>query len=163
MGQAIFFSGPIGTGKTTLGRAVAGRLDARFFDGDDFAVHDRPWYASSLSTSAGIADAVRVALSNHRLAVVAYPLRRTNYVYFCRRLGAAGHQMTVVTLRASMVRIVDPTRGRTFSPTEVTRIGEMIAEGYDARPFSDLVCHTDASSFGQTVETLLSRLQPLLM
>jgi shikimate kinase len=42
-GHATFSSGPIGAGKTTLGRAVANRLDAAFIEGDDYADHTKPW------------------------------------------------------------------------------------------------------------------------
>lgn len=42
-GHATFSSGPIGAGKTTLGRAVANRLDAAFVEGDDYADHTKPW------------------------------------------------------------------------------------------------------------------------
>jgi hypothetical protein len=94
MTQAIFFSGPIGAGKSTLGRAVAGRLGAAFLDGDDFADHRRPWYASSLGTSRSIATALLDALRQSPSAIVAYPLRCTNYVYFRRRMADAGHGLS---------------------------------------------------------------------
>lgn len=35
--QAIFLSGPIGVGKTTLGRALAGSLGGRFIDESEMA------------------------------------------------------------------------------------------------------------------------------
>ena len=62
MTTAIFFSGPIGAGKTTLGRSVAGPIDAAFIDGDDHADQSRPWFASSRSTNRNIADAALSAL-----------------------------------------------------------------------------------------------------
>jgi len=42
-GHATFYSGQIGAEKTTLGRAVATRLDAAFIEGDDYADHTKPW------------------------------------------------------------------------------------------------------------------------
>jgi len=33
--QAIFLNGPIGVGKSSLGRALAEALDGSFIDGDD--------------------------------------------------------------------------------------------------------------------------------
>ncbi len=158
-GQAIFISGPIGAGKTTLGRAVATRLDGKFFDGDDYAVHSKPWYASSLSTNRRIADAVLSALRTERIAVVAYPLRQANYVYFRRRVTEAGHRVVFVTLRASIKSILGPSRGRLFDADEERRAAEMIQQGYADRPFSDLIVDTDIASFGETVDMLLLKLQ----
>jgi hypothetical protein len=164
MGHAIFFNGAIGAGKTTLGRAAAARLGAAFLDGDDFSDPARPWYASSLSTSRGIADAALSALARTGsvVVVVAYPLRCSNYVYFRRRLTDAGHAAIFVTLRASLAATLSAGRGRSFSGEERRRIAEMIAEGYDARPFSDIVADTDAAGFDETVETIVRRLRPRL-
>ncbi len=50
-GFAIFLNGPIGVGKTSLGRALARNLGSAFIDGDDHATPGKPWYGSSLSTS----------------------------------------------------------------------------------------------------------------
>ena len=163
MTHAIFLSGPIGAGKTTLGRAVAGKMGAAFLDGDDFADHRRPWFASTLSTSQRIANAALGALQAGRVAVVAYPLRRTNYVYFRRCMTDAGHRLIVVTLRASVASILAATRGRQFDAGERGRIAKMIEEGYADRPFSDLIVDTDAGGFDETVETLMVRLKPLLV
>jgi ABC-type protease/lipase transport system fused ATPase/permease subunit len=162
MTQAIFFSGPIGAGKSTLGRAVAGRLGAAFLDGDDFADHRRPWYASSLGTSRSIATALLDALRQSPSAIVAYPLRCTNYVYFHRRMADAGHGLVVVSLGAAYEQLVHAGRGRVFSAGERARIAEMLAQGYGERPFSDLVVDTAATPFDATVALLVARLRPRL-
>lgn len=162
MTQAIFFSGPIGAGKTTLGRGVAARLGAAFLDGDDYADHDRPWYASSLGTSRGIAEALLAALRQHPAAIVAYPLRCTNYLYFRRRLADAGHGTLVVNLGASYDALVNAGRGRVFSADERARIAEMLAQGYADRRFGDLAVDTAAAGFAATVDILLARLRPRL-
>ena len=162
MTTAIFFSGPIGAGKTTLGRSVAGQIDAAFIDGDDHADQSRPWFASSRSTNRNIADAALSALQLRPAVVIAYPLRCTSYVYFRRRMTDAGHLPIFVTLRASAESILTVGRGREFGEDERARIFEMIAQGYADRPFSDHVVDTDAASFDQTVDMLLARLMPLL-
>jgi hypothetical protein len=161
-GCAVFLSGPIGSGKTTLGRAVAVRLDAAFLDGDDYADQTRPWYGSSLSTSRRIAAAGLAACAEHPVAVIAYPLRCANYVYYRRRFTDAGHRAIFVSLRASAAAILAPSRGRSFDAGERARIAEMIAQGYAYRPFSDLVVDTDAAGFDATVEILVARLTPLV-
>jgi DNA polymerase III delta prime subunit len=117
-GHAIFFSGPIGVGKTTLGRAVARRIGAEFLDGDDFARPDRPWYASILSTSRAIAEAALSIAGRGGTVIIAYPLGCLNYVYYRRRLADAGHRTTFVSLRASAASILGAGRGRTFSGAE---------------------------------------------
>ena len=162
MTHAIFFNGPIGSGKTTPGRAVAPRIGGTFRDGDDYADHCGPWFASSLSTSQRIASAVLVELQAGRVAIVAYPLRCINYVYFRRSVTKAGYHSIFVTLRASAASIVATTRGRQFDAAERDRIAEMVAQGYADRPFSDLIVNTDIAGFDETVETLVARLVPLL-
>ncbi|SDN69293.1 hypothetical protein SAMN05216360_110159 [Methylobacterium phyllostachyos] len=59
-----------------------------------------------------------------------------------------------ISLRAAYSSIVDPKRGRTFSNEERARIQVMIAEGYGARPFSDLIIDTDLGSFSETLAIL---------
>lgn len=155
VGQAVFFSGPIGVGKTTLGRAVAAELRGSFIDGDDYSDHSKPWFGSSLSTSRKIADATLDALAQAQIAVIAYPLRCTNFVYFQRRIRNGGHRATFVTLRASAASILAPSRGRLFDADERDRAVEMITQGYAHRPFSDFIVDTDVANFSQTVATLV--------
>ena len=162
MTHAIFFSGPIGSGKTTLGRAVAARLGGSFLDGDDYADHSGPWFATSLSTSRRIASATLAALAASPIVVVAYPLRCTNYVYYRRRMSDAGHRSIFVTLRASAASILGGGRDRRFDAGERKRIAEMIRQGYADRPFSDFIVDTDVTGFDRTVDLLVDRLTPLL-
>ena len=162
MTHAIFFNGPIGAGKPTLGRAVAARIDAAFLDGDDFSDHSRPWFASSLTTSERIASAALNGLAAKPTVVVAYPLRCTNFVYYRRRMSDAGHRPIFVTLRASAASILAADRGRAFDAGERERIIEMIAQGYGDRAFSDFTVDTDAASFERTTDLIVERLAPLL-
>jgi hypothetical protein len=152
--HAIFLSGPVGAGKTTLGRALAERLSGGFIDGDDFSDPDRPWYCSILQTSKAIVHAGITILKDRDAVIVAYPLGCINWIYFKRTFGDAGARPLFVSLRASYSSIVDQRRGRTFTREEHDRIQVMIAEGYGARPFFDLVLDTDKASFLATLAEL---------
>ncbi|MEI9995223.1 MAG: shikimate kinase [Rhizomicrobium sp.] len=153
-GHAIFLSGPIGTGKTTLGRALAERLGGEFIDGDGYTDQTRPWYCSIKRTSEAIVANGLSALETVPAVVVAYPLGCMNWIYFRRKFGDAGATPLFVSLRASYESITNPARGRVFAPWEHNRIREMIGEGYGARPFSDFVFDTDAGPFDETATRL---------
>lgn len=51
---AVFLNGPVGSGKTSLGRAIAACNGAAFIDGDDLSDPNRPWFCSILQTSRAI-------------------------------------------------------------------------------------------------------------
>ena len=152
--HAIFLSGPVGVGKTTLGRALAGQLGAEFIDGDDFLNPDRPWYCSILQTSKAVVRAGFGVLEDRSAVVIAFPLNCVDWIYFRRIYEDAGVRSLFVSLRASYSSIVDENRGRTFSQAEHDRIRVMIAEGYSERPFSDVVVDTDVSGFAVTLAQL---------
>lgn len=67
----IFLDGPIGVGKTSLGRAAAMSLNLGFIDGDD---HSAPghWLRSILRTSHKIVAASLDALRDRPAVIVAY-------------------------------------------------------------------------------------------
>ena len=152
--HAIFLNGPIGTGKTTLGHALAERLSGGFIDGDDFADPNRPWYCSILQTSRSIVMHGTGMLTTANVVVVAYPLGCINWIYFRRKFIEAGASPFFVGLQASFHAIVDERRGRSFSSEEHDRIQVMIAEGYGSRPFNDLLVATDRADFTTTLAEL---------
>lgn len=160
--HAIFLSGPIGSGKSTLGRALAGRLSGDFIDGDDFAAPDRPWYCSILQTSRAIVRAGMRVLNERSTVVIAYPLGCINWIYFRRKFGDAGVRPHFVSLKASYASIVAEDRGRVFSQEEHERIQVMIAEGYGARPFSDLIIDTGKASFAAILDELESEIRQMI-
>lgn len=152
--HVIFLEGSVGVGKTTLGRALARRLSGHFLDGDAFSERGKPWYASILRTSRAIVETGLERLGERPTLVVAYPLRCTNWIYFRRRFTDAGVRPHFVGLTATYDQIVADRRGRVFDPDEQARIRTMIAEGYGARPFSDLVCEMGTSSVHETLTRL---------
>lgn len=161
MKHAVLLDGPIGAGKTTLGRAVAGRIGAAFIDGDDHSDPLRPWYASSLRTSRSILRTALAALDDAPAVVIAWPLRCINWVWFRRRFGEAGVKPLFVSLRAAAASIVSAGRGRSFTPAERERIAVMLAEGYGARTFSDATLDTDRAGFTETLDHLEAELRRL--
>lgn len=153
-GHVVFLSGPIGVGKSTLGRSLAERLLGVFLDGDNFSQCGAPWYSCTLRTSQDLLEAGMAAVSQSGLAIVAYPLRRTNWVFFKRSFADRGIANVFVGLRASYGAITDESRGRVFSNEEKDRIKAMIAQGYGARCFSDVIVDTDAGGLSDTLFVL---------
>lgn len=160
--HAIFLSGPIGAGKTTLGRGLAERLGAGFIDGDDQADHSKPWYARIRTTSERIVRVGLEMLATHEAVVIAYPLGCSSWIYHRRKFGDAGVRPIFVTLRASYKNIVAANRGRQFTPWEHERIAAMLHEGYDTRTFSDLIFDTDKAGFDQTLAQLTEAVRRFL-
>ena len=158
---AIFLMGPIGVGKTTLGRALARKLGGGHVEGDDFHQPPRPWFATSLSTSRGVLGAVLALAAEHRPAVVSYPLRCREWVFYRRRLGEAGVRFVFVSLVADEGALLAATRGRTFDAAERGRIREMIDQGYPSRPFADLVVRTDRGPVEDSLNQIVCGLKDL--
>ena len=161
--HVVFLNGPIGVGKTTLGRALANRLGAAFIDGDDHSDPDRPWYSSIRRTSASIVEAGLGHLEFRPFVVVAYPLGCTTWIYYRRKFGDLGVRTLFVTLQASYEAIVAPRRGREFSLAEHERIKVMIAEGYSDRPFSDLIVDADQAPLEETADRLAAEVRRLVL
>ncbi|WP_449255615.1 shikimate kinase [Bosea sp. (in: a-proteobacteria)] len=159
---AIFLSGPIGAGKTTLGRALAERIGAGFIDGDDHADPDLPWYGSILQTSRAVVREGLALLETHPAVVVAYPLGCSGWIFYRRHFVDAGVRPIFVSLRASYEGIVDAGRGRVFDAAEHARIRVMVAEGYGERGFSDLIVDTDRHGFARTLDDLVAGLGRLM-
>jgi hypothetical protein len=160
--HALFLSGPIGVGKTTLGRALSASIGSGFIDGDDHSDPDKPWYCSILRTSIAMVETGFAVLESKPAVVIAYPLTCINWIYFRRKFGDASIRTLFISLRATFASIVDEGRGRRFDEDEQRRIRIMIAEGYGARPFSDLIVDTDQDSFQNTLVHLASETQRMM-
>ena len=154
--HAILLSGPLGVGKTSLGRALAARLGGGFVDGDDHSDAELPWYCSTLRRGHAVVTTGLGLLEAHTFVIIAYPLRCTDWIFYKRRFDDAGVHSIFVNLRASFEEIVAPTRGRKFTNAEQARIGVMIREGYSDRQFGDLTIDTGSQSFDATFQVLAS-------
>ncbi|MBC9208382.1 shikimate kinase [Roseomonas aerophila] len=155
---AVFLNGPIGSGKTTLGRALARRIGGVFIDGDDYSDPGRPWYCSILRTSRAVVRATQDAFAVSDHAVIAYPLGCATWMFYRRHIEAVGARPVFVNLRASYPQIVAPGRLREFDAAEHARIRQMIAEGYAERPFADATIDTGTATVEETLVALLASL-----
>lgn len=157
--RAIFLSGSIGAGKSTLGAALARARHAAFIEGDAYSDPDKDWFASSLTTARRILAAICAA--GRAEAIVAYPLRRVEWTFYRRRLEALAIQPIFIGLRAEAAAILDSARGRVFDRDEQLRIKEMIAQGYGARGFYDAIIDTDARDVAATAAELARRVEEI--
>jgi hypothetical protein len=145
----------MGVGKTTLGRALATRIGARFIDCDELADPSKDWVAEVFTVSQKLVFGAIKALKANPIVIVARPLRARDWTFFRERFRALGVTTYCITLTASAVAILGPARGRVFDAGEKDRVHQMIAEGYGTRPFSDLIVETDRHSFAETVAQLV--------
>jgi hypothetical protein len=159
MTPAIFLTGTIGAGKTTLGRALARALGGGHVEGDDYHQPPKPWFATSLSTCRGVLGAALALAAEGRPAIVSYPLRCREWIFYRRRLGEAGIRSAFVSLVAGEKALLSPGRGRTFDAGDRRRIVEMLDQGYGARPFADLVVRTDQGSVDEALAGLIAALE----
>lgn len=159
MPPAIFLMGAIGAGKTTLGRALAREIGGEHVEGDDHQKPPRPWFATSLSTSRDTLRAVLAAGAAKRPAIVSYPLRCREWIFYRRRLAEAGIRSVFVSLAAGEQALLAPGRGRVFTAGDRHRILEMLDQGYGARPFADLTVRTEGCNAGEALATLIDGLE----
>jgi predicted ATPase len=152
---AIFLMGAIGSGKTTLGRALALELGGGHVEGDDHQQPPKAWFATSLSTSRSTLRAVLAVAASGRPAVVSYPLRCREWIFYRRRLADAGIRSAFVSLVAGEEALLAPSRGRAFTDEERRRIREMLQQGYGARRFADLAVRTDQGDAQETLARLI--------
>ncbi|WP_295808775.1 hypothetical protein [uncultured Nitratireductor sp.] len=157
--SVISFEGPVGVGKTTLGRAVSSHLGFGFVDGDDHSLPG-PWLRSILQTSRRIARACEEQLETRPVVIMAYPLRCTNWLFFRETFRRRGIAYYCISLAADAAHIA--ARERLLTPDEMARSSQMTAQGYGQRPFSDLVIRTDKGGFAFTRDHLADKVRGLV-
>ncbi|TDA46714.1 shikimate kinase [Burkholderia pyrrocinia] len=142
----IHLNGPINSGKTTIGRALARALpEARFIDGDDHdAPEDAPFDVQWAIALERLVTQITQACERH--LVIAYPIGDAEFERLRAACDARAARLFVVTL-APPEAVAASNRG-TRAPTdwERQRIAEMYREGYAARAFSDCVIDTSNAS-----------------
>jgi len=155
---AIFLHGSIGVGKSTLGVALAEALGGRFTDGDSFLRRNVRWFQSSRAVAQGMAAA---AIAGPHPAVLAYPLRCTDMLFLRGTLARAEVRALFVNLHAPLDMLMDVRRGRVFDGWERARTAEMIAQGYNDRPWADLRLDTSRPA-EESLARLHAKVTPLL-
>ncbi len=155
----VAFEGPVGVGKTALGRAISKELGIGFVDGDDCS-EPGPWLHSILRTSRRIAATCEEELIYHPAVIMAYPLRCTDWLFYRETFRRQGIALLCIGLTANIANIA--RRGRVLTMDELERASQMLAQGYGERPFSDRVIRTDEGSFEFTSDKLVSEVRSLL-
>jgi ABC-type multidrug transport system fused ATPase/permease subunit len=153
----ICINGPINSGKSTVGRRLAGLLPgAVFIEGDD---HGAPEDAD-LDTVIAIALARIEALIASATGdlVIAYPLRWQDHARLAAAAGRRGARLFVATLAPPMAVALADRGGRPLSAAERDRIVEMYAEGYAGPAFSDLVLDNAGLTPDQTASAIAAAL-----
>ena len=149
----IILNGSVNSGKTVTGRALAAILPAaRFIDGDDHGISRSVPFADMLDRAI-LWAAGQIAVAIAPYLVIAYPLRDADFAALQAACAARNARLFVATL-APPLDIVQSDRGsRRLDAWERNRVGEMYAEGYASRAFSDVIV-TDVTTPEQTAETL---------
>jgi hypothetical protein len=153
--HVFFFNGPIGVGKTALGRAVAAELGASFIDSDGLGDPAKRWFEEALSAANALVEAGLAASREQPTVIVAKPLRARDWAFFSARFAAHGVRAHCVTLSAKPESILEPGRGRLLDREEQARMKQMVAQGYAARPFSDVIVETDRHGLAETTSILV--------
>jgi hypothetical protein len=154
----LHINGAINSGKSALGRALSVLLpEAVFIDGDE---HDAPDGASLPVRIEAALSRIEAEIGKARegCLIVAYPLEQAHHERLRAAADRRGARFRVLTLAPPLeVALID--RGtRRLSVEERKRIAEMYEEGYQRRPFSDLVLDTSRL----TVQEAAGRAQALL-
>jgi hypothetical protein len=153
----VVLNGSINSGKTTIGRALAELLPgARFIDGDDHDI-SRSVPFQVMIDRAILWVARQIAAASEPCLVIAYPLRDSDFALLGETCARRDARLFVVSLAPPLAVALSDRGTRQLDDGERARIGEMYAEGYPTRAFSDVVV-TDLAGPQQTAAMLAHRI-----
>ncbi|MBZ6076739.1 shikimate kinase [Microvirga puerhi] len=156
MTTVVLINGPINSGKTTLGLALSRCLqDAVFIDGDDHDAPDDAPLATRIEAALRRIEA-HIASLSARFLIAAYPLEDADYERLRHACTCHRARFVVVTLAPPLDVALADRGERKLEQAERARIVEMYAEGYDARPFSDLIIDTARLSPDQAADRVVA-------
>lgn len=138
----IFLNGPVNAGKSTVGPLVAARLSqAVWLDGDDHGADPSLPLADQWEAAHRRIEAAIAALTEGTL-VVGYPMDLALYERLHEKADKAGARLLVVTLSPPLEVALSDRGARVLTDAERARVAQMYDEGYQARPFSDMLLNT---------------------
>src|SRR3954454_22228357 len=103
MRSVIVLNGPIGVGKTTLGRALARELGGTFVDSDDLRDPAKRWVEEVLSLTNALVRAGMEALAGRPVLVIAMPLRARDWALLRARFHARVRPLSASPWRRTRV------------------------------------------------------------
>lgn len=159
MKGVLVFNGPVGVGKSIIGRAVAIKLRCPFIDADDLRNHEISWVTDNRKTLLRLADLVLKHIPHTDRVVGARPLRKRDLLFLQARLESHEVSVNVVTLSAGLDDILSSRRQRRLSPAEAARAKKMIEEGYASRDFSATILRADGLPVEETISLALQAIR----
>src|SRR5258708_1729418 len=124
--DAIFLSGPINAGKSTVGRLLSQSIpESVFIDGDDLAPMGVPLAQKIPVVSRRLVEAVAEHARLRRLVVAAYPVSREDWRVVVGDMTSRELQGQFVTLAPRIEVALSERGGRVLDDWEMRRIPEM--------------------------------------
>jgi hypothetical protein len=155
--SVVWLNGTVGSGKSTVGAALADLLPAsRFLDGDDLA---GPNHLPNPMRWGMALDALLVAVvrpGRSRWLVVAYPLEAIGFRRLRAACARAQRPFVVVNLDVPTSMALRGRGGRTLTRDEMRRVRAMRSEGYHRRPFASATLHNTYPSIGWAARRALT-------
>jgi energy-coupling factor transporter ATP-binding protein EcfA2 len=153
----VWLNGTVGSGKSTVGTALAGLLPASMFlDGDDLAgpSHLPNPVRWGMALDALLAAVIRPG--RFRCLIVAYPLDSSGFLQLRAACGKARRRFIVINLDVPTSMTLRGRGGRAISTAEGKRIRAMRSEGYHRRPFAAATLHNTYPSVARASRRVLS-------